>query len=143
MVLSYNNFTSGSKRVIAFNMRDILRIRDGEKQHEQRTRKHFSSIPDFGACAHQSSNLTVFFLFFLLFIVFHLEGLLNIGIYSRYSLDFTIVTFFSRIVHKFSSCDDDDDNVDCFVRQPLHKLTVSDDLVTLIVRIVTQEINGI
>lgn len=41
-----------------------------------------------------SQAILLFFFSFLLFIVFHLEGLLNIGVYSRYSLDFTIVTFF-------------------------------------------------
>lgn len=104
VVLSCNNFTSGPKRVIAFNKRD--RERGGERErHSADTRWRkvaqiekketlFFHTRFRGVRSLVKQSYWFFFLFFLLFIIFRLEGLLNIGIYSRYSLDLIIVTFF-------------------------------------------------
>lgn len=77
-------------------MRDILRIPEwGKVSTDTENENTFLPYQISGRALTSQAILLFFFLFFL-FIVFHLEGLLNIGIYSKYSLDFTIVTFFFR-----------------------------------------------
>jgi len=68
MVLSYNNFTSESKRVIAFNMRDIRGYEMGKSNVVSEKENTFLPYQILGR-ALTSQAILLFFFSFLLFIV--------------------------------------------------------------------------